>query len=331
MSTNIYKTYNRIIKTVIIIVSISFLIDQLFIKQDIKELWSGFVNILDNDNAIIYFVITLLAMPLNWALEAFKWKYLLKETEEISFGTAVKAIFTGTTISAVSPNRTGDYLARVFVLKKTGFWHGVLITLIGSYAQNIVTLLVGGIAFFGLFAPKLIEMEYVTHDVLLYFKIFFSVILAIVILLYYRISLITNIVPYSWQRVNKIVNIFKEFKFKNLSVALSISLLRYLVYSFQYYLILLAVGFTDLGVIKGMALIASTFLLNSIRPSIALLEIGIRGSVAIFIFGLYYGYNGNYQSDIFAASTIIWLINIVLPAIIGLFFINELKFFKKKN
>ncbi len=270
-------------------------------------------------------------MPLNWSIEAYKWKFLLKDTEEISFSTALRAIFSGTTISAVSPNRTGDYLARVFVLNKTGFWHGVLITLIGSYAQNIVTLVVGGLAFFGLFAPTLINLGYLSADILLYFEIVFFIVLVVVILLYFRISLLTNIVPKKWRRIHIIVNIFKQFKFNKLSIVINISLLRYLVYTLQYFLILRAVGFTDLGIFEGMALVTSIFLLNSIRPSIALLEIGIRGSVAIFVFGLYYSFDGDYQNQVFAASSIIWFINIVLPAIIGLFFIRDLKFFKKST
>jgi len=329
MATNLYKTYNTIIKSIIIVVSIYFLYNQLFVKQDISKLWANFSGILSNNEYFWLFIITLFAMPLNWSLEAYKWKYLLKETEEISFPTALKAIFSGATISAVSPNRTGDYLARVFVLRKTSFWHGVLITVIGSYAQNIITLFFGGIAFFGLFAPQLVSNDIVSSNVLFYFKWVFFALLTIGIILYYRISLLKNIVPQSWPKTHKLVSNFMKFKFPKLTMVLIISSSRYLLYSIQYYLILVVVGFSDLSIFIGLALISSIFLLNTIRPSIALLEIGLRGSVAIFVFGLYYGFDADYQGAVFAASSIIWLINIVLPAIIGLFFINNLKFFKK--
>ena len=330
MSTNLYKTYNTIIKSIIIVVSIAFLYNQLFVKQDISELWNGFVGVIEDKNNLSLLIITLFAMPLNWSLEAFKWQFLLKDTEDISFKRALKAIFSGTTISAVSPNRTGDYLARVFVLDKTSFWHGVLITLIGSYAQNIVTLSFGGLAFFGIFANGLVESGTISSDLLFYFQCLFFVLLAISVVLYFRISLLTNVIPKKWTRIHKIVSIFKEFKFTKLSITLLISTSRYLIYSLQYYLILLAVGFKDLTLFQGLALTSAIFLLNTIRPSIALLEIGIRGSVAIFVFGLYYGFDADYQTAIFSASSIIWLINIVFPAIIGLFFINNLKFFRKQ-
>ncbi len=308
-----------------------FLIHQLFVKQDISELWNDFIIILNHNGVWFLILITLLAMPLNWTLEAIKWRYLLKDTEDISIATALKAVLSGTTISAVSPNRTGDYLARVFVLNKTSFWHGVLITLIGSYAQNIVTLFFGGIAFFGLFAPALLRNEYISVESLQYFRIAFFTLLTIVIFLYYKISILSSIIPSKWTKIHKLVKIFTQFKFKKLSFALLISSLRYLLYSIQFYIIIIAVGFTDIGLIKGLAVVSSIFLLNTIRPSIALLEIGIRGSVAIFVFGLLYGFKNDYQNSVFAASTIIWLINIVLPAIIGLFFIKDLKFFKRNK
>ncbi len=331
MSTKLYKTYNNIIKSIIIVVSIAFLVDQLFVKQDFIELWTSFLLIVESDGVWFLLLLTLMAMPLNWTLEALKWKLLLADTEKISLATALKAVLSGTTISAVSPNRTGDYLARVFVLNKTGFWQGVLITLIGSYAQNIVTLFFGGIALFGLFAPLMVDADIIEANTIEILKYIHFIILAIAILLYFRISLVSSLVPKKWRKVNRFVKVFTQFKFNKLSIALLISTLRYLVYSFQFYIIIKAVGYTELGVFHGLAIISSIFLLNTMRPSIALLEIGIRGSIAIFVFSLYYGEGMFQQNAVFAASSLIWIINIVLPAIIGLFFIKDLKFFRSRK
>lgn len=331
MSAKLYKTYNNIIKSIIIVVSIAFLINQLFVKQDFAELWNSFLLILESDGVWLLLLITLLAMPLNWTLEALKWKLLLADSEKISLGTALKAVLSGTTISAVSPNRTGDYLARVFVLNKTSFWNGVLITLIGSFAQNIVTLFFGGIAFFGLFAPLMVDVDLIDANTIGILKYVYFIILAIAIFLYYRISVLSSLIPLKWRKVNRFVSIFTKFKFNKLSIALLISASRYLVYSTQFYIIIKAMGFNELGVFHGLAIISSIFLLNTIRPSIALLEIGIRGSIAIFVFGLYYGEGLFDQNAVFAASSLIWIINIVLPAIIGLFFIKDLKFFRSRK
>lgn len=309
----------------------AFLSHQLFIKQDFSLMISDIKSIFYADGLLYLILICLALMPINWSLEAIKWKYIIKTKEIISFSTAIKAVLSGATISAVSPNRTGDYFGRVFVLKKTTFWEGVFITLIGSYAQTITTLLFGGIAFFSLFAPNMVTYEYISQSQLALFQNLFFISLAIVVVLYFRISLLSGIFPSKWKKTHKYVDIFRKYSFKQLSITLLISIIRYGVFSLQYYIILVAVGFTDLSLFTGMSIVSAIFLLNTIRPSIALLEIGIRGSVAIFVFGLYYGFDTQSDNAIFTASTIIWLINIILPALLGLLFIKDLRFFKSKE
>ena len=329
--TKLYKTYNIIIRSIIIITSLAFIIHQLFIKQDFTSIYSSFIYTISNPFSIILITISVILMPINWSLEAIKWKYLLRVKEKISFWTSLRAILVGTTISAVSPNRTGDYFARVFVLKKTSFWEGVLVTLIGSFAQTITTLLFGSIAFFYLFSHKLVDLDYVTESQLSIISTIFFIGISISILVYYRISLLIRIIPKKWRKTRQIINILQRFSFKELSVAILFSIARYTIYSLQFYILLLATGVSNLPLFTGLSLTASIFLLNTIRPSIALLEIGIRTSIAIFVFSLFFGFDSNIDNSVFAASSLIWLINIIIPAIIGLLFIKDLKFFKTNS
>jgi len=68
-------------------------------------------------------------------------------------------------------------------------------------------------------------------------------------------------------------------------------------------------------------------------PSIALIDLGIRGSVSIFVIGLYFqksGFNsGDTELAILTSSTVLWLVNLIIPAILGTFFVFNLKFFRK--
>ena len=132
-------------------------------------------------------------------------------------------------------------------------------------------------------------------------------------------------------KIHEYVDVFKKYNFSQLSITLLFSFFRYLVFSLQYYIILKAVGMDDFTLINGLRIISVIFLLNTLRPSIALLEIGIRGSVALFVFGLYVGFNSQYDTEILAASSFIWLINIILPALVGIIFVKDLKFFKTKK
>ena len=91
----------------------------------------------------------------------------------------------------------------------------------------------------------------------------------------------------------------------------------------------------DISYQTGLMLVSTMFLFNTIRPSIALVEIGLRSASALLIFEFYYqsllGFSDWPQIEIVAVTSFIWLINIVLPAIIGLLFIKDLRFFKKEN
>ena len=63
----------------------------------------------------------------------------------------------------------------------------------------------------------------------------------------------------------------------------------------------------------------------SVIPTIAITEIGIRGSVAILLFGLV----SENTVGILSATFVMWVVNLLLPALIGTIFIFTLKFFRR--
>ena len=82
-------------------------------------------------------------MFLNWFLESLKWRFLISKIEKISIKRSLRAIFSGITVSAFTPNRVGEYAGRVFCLEKADRVQAVLITVIGSMAQLVVTIVFG--------------------------------------------------------------------------------------------------------------------------------------------------------------------------------------------
>jgi hypothetical protein len=101
-------------------------------------------------------------------------------------------------------------------------------------------------------------------------------------------------------------------------------MLRYGVYSFQFFLLIRFVNI-DISLLQSLTMSSLTFLSMSIIPTIALTEIGVRGSVAIYFFGLL----SENSIGIMTASFALWIINLVVPAILGVFFVYQLKFFRK--
>ena len=328
--TKLYKYYNIGIRSAIIIVALVLLYRELSIKN-LSEYREILENYFQNSQFLWALGIVILLMPLNWSIEALKWKYIVSSKEQIGFPLALKAIFAGATVSSLSPNRVGDFLGRVFVLKKVSFLQGAFITLIGSYAQTLISIFLGSLAIlFWLFRIP----EWVNNDKVYLVLSLGSSFLIVIIYLYFKMSVLTRIVPRKWKRIYGYIQVLSKYKYPELSVILAYSMLRYFVFSSQFVLMIWAVGI-HIPVFHIYILVSTIFFINMFRPSIALVEFAIRGAVSVQVLEAYYHYflgtKFLYGADIIFASTLIWFINIIIPALIGLFFIKDMKFFKLRK
>jgi hypothetical protein len=69
------------------------------------------------------------------------------------------------------------------------------------------------------------------------------------------------------------------------------------------------------------------FLTLAIIPSIALVEIGVRGEVSLQLLGLF----TNNSLGIVLTSITVWLVNLIIPALAGSILILGLRMFKRRN
>ncbi|MDQ3190261.1 MAG: hypothetical protein M3Q58_01570, partial [Bacteroidota bacterium] len=113
---------------------------------------------------------------------------------------------------------------------------------------------------------------------------------------------------------------FALFTSNELIKLILLSSFRYLIFFLQFYILLLIFNI-ELQYTDAMILLPVIFLVISIIPSFAIVEWGVRGSAALFFIS---AVSAN-SSGILAAATLLWLINIALPAIIGAVFITNHK------
>ena len=111
------KTLSLILKITIVFLAFYFLYQQVVSKKAFEGFDLLFIkqNIFQNKGLII---LVLFMMFFNWLLEALKWQFLIKKIEKISLITALRAVFSGITVSVFTPNRVGEYGVRVFCLEK---------------------------------------------------------------------------------------------------------------------------------------------------------------------------------------------------------------------
>lgn len=324
--TKIYKIAGPAIKVLIIIIAFSFLYYKIFFRNDLADIYDFFKKMADSDR-LTFLIIAFCLMIFNWGAELQKWRFLTKRIEKVSIYASITAIFSGITISSVTPNRVGEYGGRVFVLKPENRWQGVVLTIVGSISQLMTTLCIGIISLL-LFYP------YFNLTDAMELVLVFGLVLSFFILLtfYFNVSILLSIIKkIKWlQPVEKYVSVLNKVHTSDLVIVLIYSILRHLIFSFQFYLLFRFAGL-DMEIYHSFVVTSVIFLVLAAIPTIALSEFGIRGSVTIFVFSLFFQ-NTLYDTQLLSlqvvsAAFLLWIINLAIPAVVGAFFILKLKFF----
>ncbi len=297
---------------------------QLFQNENLWSAWSEYKSNVSSDATLLTIVVFIL-MFINWSVEAVRWNSLLRKVEYVSFPEALKATFSGITFALFTPNRIGEYAGRVLFINTVSRWRVLIVTTIGIYAQLLSTILFGtlGLAYVMLVSGVLHSTFYIEWTVIILLII--SAILLFV--LYFNISLIENLLErFSvLSKVKVYLKVLLHYSSKELLNVLSLSMLRYVVFNIQY-LLLLKIFNIQIPLVEGSALIATIFLVQTIIPSIAIAEAGIRGNVALFFLTPY----SSNQLGIVSAAWGLWLINLVIPAVIGMILILINRRIKRK-
>ncbi len=128
------------------------------------------------------------------------------------------------------------------------------------------------------------------------------------------------------------MRIFSSYSNRELAKVLLFSFLRYIVFTTQYILLLRLFGI-QIPLSAIVLIIPIIYLISSAIPSIALVEFGVKGSIALFLFTYYMTLNADHTPihlAIIATSTFIWAINLIIPALLGSIFVFDLTLFRKK-
>ena len=201
-----------------------------------------------------------------------------------------------------------------------------MVTIFGNITQLVTTIIFGVLAFL-FFSSLYTHLLFTKSDYGIYILLVLSVVVfTVLIYLLYNVSQLSSLFS-RWKFLDKYKSyapVFSLFSSKDISKVLFLSILRYSVYSFQFYL-LIKFANIEINLLQSMTMSALTFISMSIIPTIALTELGVRGSVAIYFFG----FISSNSIGIMTASFALWIINLVVPAIIGVFFVYQLKFFRK--
>src|SRR6185437_11245478 len=112
--------------------------------------------------------------------------------------------------------------------------------------------------------------------------------------------------------LRKSLLIYKQYKGKELETVLLYSFIRYLIFSIQFYILLVFFG-VHIPFIAALMLIFVMYLVQTISPTTGLTELIVRGGATVYLF---HGFTSN-MAGVLAASYGIWIINLLIPALSG--------------
>jgi hypothetical protein len=274
--------------------------------------------------------LAIILMLVNWGIEARKWQVVIRRIQPLSFFQSLKAIFTGTTMAFFTPNRIGEYVGRILYINDDKRIQAISLTIVCSIAQLLVTLIAG---LGGLLYMKNIIAARQPVDTSLLFWI--NTLLSItalgtffLTLFYFRLTWLVKWVEKipRIERFVRYIRVLDSFNATILLRILSLSVARYLVFIGQYYL-LFAVFDVTLTPVQVFASIGVVFLVLAVVPTIAVItELGVRWKASIELVQFF----STNTWGVLATSLSVWIINLVIPALIGSLLILGIRIFKNK-
>ncbi|OFX28025.1 MAG: hypothetical protein A2033_14630 [Bacteroidetes bacterium GWA2_31_9] len=303
------KTIYLILKIAIFIASIYFIYYKL---SEFSELWEEFANFNFTIISFLFLLTTLILMFFNWLFESYKWKLLVSKIENVNILTSYKAILSGITAALLTPNRTGEFAGRILFLKPENRVKGSFATFVGSIAQIVITIINGLIGLFVIFRFHNIA-QFEKFNPVIYYSLL-SVILILTLFAYFNIGkIILTISKIRFlKKYSHFYLICNEYNFYELINVLILSTFRYAIFVIQFYLLFLFFN-VNIHFAESYVVVASTYFIMFLIPSFTLAEIGIRGSIILFFGALF----SSQLAGILSASTLLWIINLAIPSIIG--------------
>ena len=296
----------RVTKLLVVGGAFYFIYNQL--AHNDKLDWVLFSEKFHKNQSFIGIAFIVFLSVLNRFLEILKWQNLVEFIQKITIGEATKQVLGALTAALFTPNGIGEYAGKALFFEKIQTKKIIFLNLICNGIQMLITVAFGILG-------------------LLYFNASFNILTTKTIGLLFGIGLLLfglvfftkkiTIKGYSFEKlIHKINEIPKRLHQKNLLLALG----RYLVFSHQYYFLFRAFD-VDIPYFLLMATIFTVYFLASSLPTFQFLDFAVKGSVAVYFFGLL----GVNEWIVVFISTLMWFLNVVLPVGIGSYYVLNFK------
>lgn len=247
----------------------------------------------------------------NWYFEIVKWKTAASVLAPVSFATALRQSLASLTVSLATPNRIGEYGAKALFFPSFQRKKVLLLTFFCNSMQLLTTLIFGIIGLVWVFFHFNISISLWHLLVLL---------LGLLLFIFFAVTWRNKEGFIKGFTLVKVWRYLTKLPFKVQLKVLVFSVMRYLIFSLLFYLLLQFFGST-IGISEAAFLIFTMYLLVSILPAFFIFDVVIRGGVAVWLFSMVQ------VPQLVVVCTVLsmWLLNFVFPALWGSLYVATFK------
>lgn len=258
-------------------------------------------------NSNIYLFLCIGLMFINTSLEGYKWYLLTSSVEPINYYRAFSSYLAGVAFSIVTPNRIGEYPGRILYLGRSDTFRYINVSILGVVAQLSTVYIFGlaGLIYYNIafpsYLPKLALAACMVVNLL-------------AAVIYWRFESWLPVLGKTrlFRRLATYGKLLNKVTAKRQLAILGISVLRFAIFTAQY-LFLLRWMNVIMPLSEGFCMAALFFWVMAVIPSVTLTELGVRSEVSIYLFQHF----STNTLGILAATTGIWLLNLIVPSIVG--------------
>lgn len=250
---------------------------------------------------------------INIGLEGAKWHYLSGAVVGQSWYNTYFQVIKGIQTGMITPARAGEPLVKGLLLPLGLRTKGFLLSATGSILQNMVLMTGGmvGIILTQTHSAKSHSSFTLLQKGILDYSLLTVLAVAVMAAVVYGLIKTFKNRPVIRQLISHLRAIQKLGSTRLFKVV-ALTIARYAVYNFQLWLMLwffdISTSLSDLG------LIMTYYAAITLLPTMAVADLGIRSSIALFLFGMI----STNSAGIVASIFLVWFINLALPSIVAI-------------
>lgn len=269
------------------------------VSKLLHENTTGFIGIL---------LLQMVLLAINIGLESGKWHLLVNHINKQSFTQSVQQVLSGSAVAIVTPGRIGEPIGRLYRIAHGHRTQAITFSLLGSMMQTGVIAIGGFLGLIYWLVNKHLPLSVASLGQINRYLFIIAIVATVVFVLLLRYS-----VRIKWfLRRRKSLRIWLSVKKIDWVLPLLFTFLRYVCFvgQFAIWLIFFKISTPPSLMIANLL---TYFFIITIVPSFLLADLGLRGSVALLLFGMF----TQQTASLILATFMLWLLNVALPAMAG--------------